>query len=134
MPGGLDLVVRGLSMPFELQELRSFGNALHPLLVEARANDQREDRWGIRYPFFRSVSITNAEGDLIPAFSRDISASGIGLLHNIELPPGMVEVRIRSTKGYIVTVQTRIFWCQSSGEGWYISGGQFISIPTVGDL
>ncbi|HVU88938.1 MAG TPA: PilZ domain-containing protein [Pirellulales bacterium] len=118
-------------MPFELHELRSFGNALHPLLVEARANDQRDDRWGIRYPFFRAVSITGPNGEHYDAFSRDISASGIGLLHNVELPPGLVDIHISSARGYGLQVQTRIFWCQSCGEGWYISGGRFTSVPTV---
>jgi hypothetical protein len=120
-------------MPFELQELRSFGNALHPLLVEARANEQREDRWGIRYPFFRTVSITTEDGEQHSAFSRDISASGIGLLHQVELPPCSVEISITSARGYAVQVRTRIVWCQSCGGGWYISGGQFVAIPTIAE-
>lgn len=120
-------------MPFEIQELRSFGNALHPLLVEARANDQRDDRWGIRYPFFRAVSIVGPHGEQYDAFSRDISASGIGLLHNMEIPPGIVDIRITSVRSYALHVQTRIFWCQACGEGWYISGGRFMGVPTVGD-
>jgi hypothetical protein len=125
--------LRDLVMPFELHELRSFGNALHPLLVEARANDQREDRWGIRYPFFRAVTVTTEEGEEIRAFSRDISASGIGLLHNTEIPTGVVDIRIKSARGFTVDVQTRIFWCQSCGEGWHISGGQFMGVPTIAE-
>jgi hypothetical protein len=120
-------------MPFELQELRSLGNALHPLLVEARANDKRQDRWGIRYPFFRVVSIETPDGNHFTAFSRDISASGIGLLHSVELPTGDVEISITTGRGYSVKVTTRVSWCQPCGEGWYISGGQFMSIPTVGE-
>jgi len=120
-------------MPFELQELRSFGNALHPLLVEARANDKREDRWGIRYPFFRSVAIATDDGSHVTAFSRDISASGIGLLHSIDLPLGDVEIRITTGRGYAVRVRTRVSWCQPCGEGWFISGGQFVSVPEVGE-
>jgi len=120
-------------MPFELQELRSFGNALHPLLVEARANEQREDRWGIRYPFFRTVSIATEDGEQHSAFSRDISASGIGLLHQVELPPCSAEISITSARGYAVQVRTRIVWCQSCGGGWYISGGQFVAIPTIAE-
>ncbi|HEY4307857.1 MAG TPA: PilZ domain-containing protein [Pirellulales bacterium] len=118
-------------MPFEIQELRSFGNALHPLLVEARANDQRDDRWGIRYPFFRAVSIVGTHGEQYGAFSRDISASGIGLLHTTEIPTGVVDIRISSARGCVMNVPTRIFWCQSCGEGWYISGGRFLGVPTV---
>jgi hypothetical protein len=120
-------------MPFELQELRSFGNALHPLLVEARANEQREDRWGIRYPFFRAVSIATDEREVHAAFSRDISASGIGLLHQIDLPLGAVDISITSARGYSVQVRTRIVWCQCCGGDWYISGGQFVAIPTVSE-
>lgn len=120
-------------MPFELHELRSFGNALHPLLVEARANDKREDRWGIRYPFFRAVSIETDCGIRHAAFSRDISASGIGLLHSMELPVGEVEITVTGGRGYSVKVRTHISWCHSCGEGWYISGGQFISVPMIAE-
>ena len=65
-------------------------------------NDKREDRWGIRYPFFRAVSISTDCGHQYSAFSRDISASGIGLLHNVDLPTGDVDINITSGRGYAV--------------------------------
>ena len=99
---------------------------LYPLLIEARANDKREARWGLRYPFF-AASIGTGAGNRYSAFSRDISASGIGLLHNMELPLGEVEISTTTRGGYSARIRTQIVQCRLCGEGWYMSGGQFVS-------
>ena len=110
-------------MPLQLHDLRSFGNALHPLLAEARAN-MREDR----HPFFRPVSIKALGGRCYSAFSRYLSASEIGLLHNMELPPAEVEIMIGNGRKPAVGVRTHVSRCQPCGEGWYISDGQIVSV------
>ena len=114
-------------MELDLEDARSLGNALYPLLIEARANDKREARWGLRYPFFRAASIGTGAGNRYSAFSRDISASGIGLLHNMELPLGEVEISTTTRGGYSARIRTQIVQCRLCGEGWYMSGGQFVS-------
>jgi hypothetical protein len=116
-------------MTLDLQELRSFGNALHPLIVEARADSQRGDQG--RCPYFRPVSIATDDGHRYSAFSRDISARGIGLLHNMELAAGEFDIAIRAGHGYSVKIRTRITGCRLCGEGWYTSDGQFLSCIAV---
>jgi hypothetical protein len=64
-------------------------------------------------------------------FSRDISAVGIGLLHNVNLVLGKAEVSISTEQGYSVRIRTQILWCTPCGEGWYISGGEFLGIAGV---
>ena len=115
------------AQPSDLRDLEYLGNAIYSLLVEAQANDKREAKWGLRYPFFHNVSIRTGAGTCYSAFSRDISEQGIGLLHNFELPLGEVGIAISSKQGYSVPLRARIAWCRSCGEGWYISGCKIVS-------
>ena len=85
----------------------------------------------MRHAFFRPVSIEVDDGHQYSAFSREISSSGIGLIHNVELPDGDVEITISSEQGYSIRVRTNIMWCQPCGEGWYISGGKFVGIAAI---
>jgi hypothetical protein len=109
------------------------GKAIYQLIVEAQAEVARDRRAEARLPFFRPVSIKMADGHLYSAFSREISAYGIGLIHNIELKPGAVELIIPSEEGHSIYVRARIVWCESCGEGWFVSGGQFEGIATAGN-
>lgn len=103
------------------------GKAIYELLAEAHDNELH-DRRAHRVPFFRPVTI-QTEGDRrYSAFSRDISEWDIGLLHNFELSPGEVGIAISCRSGYSVPLRARIVWCRSCGEGWYISGGEFVGI------
>ena len=107
------------------------GKAIYELVAEAQDNEQHARRSN-RYPFFRPVSIQTEGGYYFSAFSRDISALDIGLLHNFELKPGEVGIAVSSERGYSVPVRTRIIWCRPCGEGWYISGGEFVGIAPHG--
>ncbi|HEX5446299.1 MAG TPA: PilZ domain-containing protein [Pirellulales bacterium] len=86
----------------------------------------------VRYAFFRPVSIEQDDGHRYSAFTREISETGIGLIHNMDLNEGEVEIAIRSDCGYEIRVRTEMVWCQSCGEGWYISGGRFVGIASIG--
>ncbi len=110
---------------------RSPGKAIYQLIVEAQSKENKDRRRDVRYAFFRPVSIEVDDGHRYSAFSREISASGIGLIHNVELPEGEVEITVSSEQGYSIRVRTKIVWCQSCGEGWYISGGRFAGIASV---
>jgi hypothetical protein len=103
------------------------GLAIHELVVEAHGEDKRDRRSVVRYPFFRPLSI-RMDGHCYSALSREISTAGIGLLHNFELATREVEIDIRSSRGHLIRVRTRIIWCHACGEGWYVSGGQFLGL------
>lgn len=108
------------------------GKAIYQLIVEAKAALKTDRRAEVRYAFFRPVSIEMDDGHKYSAFTREISETGIGLIHNMDLQEGEVEVSIHSDCGYAIRVRTQIMWCHSCGEGWYISGGRFVEIASIG--
>ena len=114
------------------KETRSPGRAIYQLIVEAQHNEKKDRRSEVRFAFFRPVSILTDDGHRYSAFSREISASGVGLIHNMNLPHGEVEVSISHEQGYSIRVRTQIVWCRPCGEGWYISGGRFVGVAAVG--
>lgn len=119
-------------MALQSTESLKRGMAIHELILEAYEEGKRDRRCEVRHPFFRPVSL--AVGPTRhSAFSREISTGGIGLLHNMELSPGEVEITISSRRGHSVRLRTQIIWCRPCGEGWYISGGQFVNVVSVGE-
>ncbi len=108
------------------------GKAIYQLIVEAKAELESDRRGEVRYPFFRPVSIEMDDGHQYSAFTREISETGIGLIHNMDLHEREVEISVHSDCGYSIRVRTRIVWCAACGEGWYISGGQFVGIASIG--
>ncbi|MEZ6118260.1 MAG: hypothetical protein R3C28_17050 [Pirellulaceae bacterium] len=61
----------------------------------------------------------------LTAFSRDVSSSGIGLLHQFPLPPQSVTIYTNLEESEICQIDVEIQWCLPCSEGWYISGGRF---------
>lgn len=99
---------------------------LEALLAAAQGNaDRRVDP---RHAFFTTVTLRSESNPsvVISAFSREISRSGIGLLHAAQIfAKEIYEVDIR-----IVDVRVRrsaqVIWCRAVGDGWYLSGIRFI--------
>ena len=114
-------------MTTKSKESKSLGMTIYGLLREAQASEAREPRETPRYSFFRTTAIYKGK-TCYSGFSRDISPTGIGLLHNFNLIPGQVEISISTECGYSVRIRTQILWCTPCGEGWYISGGKFLGI------
>ena len=115
---------------FPVEERKPFGLAVYDIIREAQAGAIGERRDTVRYSFFRPVIIQSGKARHA-GFSREVSETGIGLLHSTKLPPGDVEVSIPTEKGYSIRIRTRIVWCIASGEGWYISGGEFLGISGI---
>lgn len=105
---------------------------LQTLMFEARSDDQMDRRGAARYPFFRPVTIVPAQGRLAEhtAFTRELSTTGIGLLHSVRLRPGPVTIALRTQDGDEVRLPTEILWCRPCGDGWFVSGGKFV-LPTA---
>jgi hypothetical protein len=91
----------------------------------------KDRRSEARFPFMRSVSI-QMDGNCYSAFTRESSASAIGLLHNIELPLGEVEIVVAIKTGQKNSLSVRIEQCEPCGDGWYISGGPLIGLSATG--
>src|SRR5262249_7353879 len=111
------------SMEKKTQAPQQSEMAIDALIAAIHADGDRRSE--VRYPFFRPLSI-HMQGHRFSAFGREISASGIGMLHNFDLAPQEVELDINAAPGKTIRMRTRISWCRSCGEGWYISAGEFV--------
>jgi hypothetical protein len=104
---------------------------IHELITEAVDVNKRERGSEERHPFFRPLWL-NMHGRQYPAFSREISEIGIGLLHDFELMAQEVQISIRCKGNRVFQARTRITWCRSLGQGWYVSGGRFVDALSGG--
>ncbi len=99
------------------------------LLHEARegANERRAEK---RESFFSPVrfSVTGDSRREFSCFSRDISATGIGLLHCMAIEPREIVLTIPSKSFGDVRIRSEIVWCRPCGEGWYLSGARFVEV------
>jgi hypothetical protein len=99
------------------------------LLKESREGaDERRAEY--RDPYFVPVRVTfpGGNGRQFSCFSRDVSVAGMGLLHYMELARGEVVLTIPSKSFGDVRIHSEIIWCRPCGEGWYMSGVQFIAL------
>jgi hypothetical protein len=113
-------------------------DAVIRILTDARqaAGAGPERRSEHRVPFFRPVLI-GLDGEKHPhfsAFTRDLSARGIGLLHIMPLACGEVVVRVPSPSGAPIDLRAYIDRCDDCGEGWYMSGGQLLDVIDPGSV
>jgi hypothetical protein len=97
---------------------------LEAILAAARGSDRRVDP---RHALFTAVTLRPQASPekAISAFSREISLSGIGLLHAVQLVGGEsydVDIRIEDVR---VRKNGRIVWCRPVGDGWFLSGCRF---------
>jgi len=92
-------------------------------LVKVALKDTDNNRRSeTRFPFFRPISV-QMDNHSFSAFTREVSLSGIGLLHSMELPLKEVSVTIA---GQPDPLFVQIERCDPIGEGWYISGGRLV--------
>lgn len=102
--------------------------AVHRLLNAAKENEFGERRSEPRTPFFQPATLAYRyrEDQPIPVFTRELSNSGIGLLHAVPLERGEVAITI-GNQDNAVTFRAYILWCKACGP-WYLSGGQFLGV------
>ncbi len=95
------------------------------LVADAKELAERERRSDTRFPFFRHASV-HVNGQCHSAYTRNISDSGIGLMHAMELPSCDVELRITTDPGRLLTIRARIERCEPCRGGLYLSGLTFL--------
>lgn len=101
--------------------------AIGCLLGEARRLEG-ERRSHDREPYFRPVIAAftgGARARETACFSRDISPSGIGLIHDAPVEPGETLLTIDSVSSGPIRLRAEIIWCEACGNGWYLSGARF---------
>ncbi|NQT13849.1 MAG: response regulator [Planctomycetes bacterium] len=101
--------------------------AVRRLLCGYEDSGYHERRRGKRQGFFSCATIcTDSGATNLSCFVRDISTTGIGMLHSFSLNPGMVVLEVRNEANVRARFRTEITWCRRIGIGWYTSGGRFL--------
>lgn len=90
--------------------------------IELRQQDGRKD---VRYPFIRPVLI-QVDKSNYPGLSREISRTGIGLMHQADLKAVQCCLVIPMGDDSVSQIPIRVVWCKQLGDGWFISGAQFL--------
>ncbi len=104
--------------------------AVTDLLKEDSNFDRSENRSAHRENLVRPVNVElRDEGKVVPAFSRNISATGIGIITDEPVQiDGVAVLHIQRIQGKEVVILAECRWCKAYGENWYISGWQFINL------
>ena len=99
------------------------------LLTEIQRAKLSDRRTEPRQPFARPIKIHLPHGPTQIAFSKDMSAQGIGIVCHDAINIGsMATLEIHSTKGAPVFLRSEVRWCDAYGPGWYLVGWKFIAI------
>lgn len=89
------------------------------------SNNRENERLELSVP----AEICTQRGNTVPAMTREISRTGIGMLHRGSVTPGNVIVRLASeTREFRYNV--RVEWCSPCDNGMYMSGGRFLPNAT----
>ena len=119
-----------------LRSSTSHGNSQFKLVVDSLLTsasnfDRYENRSAIREQLIVPVRVEFCDGDLkMPGFTRNISATGVGLLLPASCNAGdkaVITLERADGKGkFKILAECR--WCKPFGESWLFSGWQFIKV------
>ena len=98
---------------------------LKRILENIGESDETHNREIERIELSVPAEITTSRGNTISAMTREISRSGLGLLHRGSVSPGEVMVKLASdTRDFEYRV--RLEWCTPCEGGMFLSGGRFL--------
>ena len=101
------------------------------ILLKAESDEtRRERRLADRRPFVRPILITlgRDKHTEIQATSINLSQTGIGLTHDVELQVGRIGVlTIHRLHEDPVQIRAGVRWCQPFCGSWFVSGWRFIA-------
>ena len=101
------------------------------LLSEIQRSRLSERRTEPRHSFVRPVQIHFPHRPSLSAFSKDMSAQGIGMICNVMMSIGsLATLEIHSTQGAPVILRSEVRWCVPYGTGWFLVGWKFIGIAS----
>ena len=98
-------------------------------LIKEEQRYEQDKRSVHRTPFVRPVTIyLSDDGGEIAAFSKNISAGGIGLLISQPIEAeAKAKLEIHALRGAPLRMLSESRWCHEFGNGWYLSGWRFIN-------
>ena len=88
----------------------------------SRDEQRTEERLELEVP----AEIKTARGNIVEAMTRNISRTGIGLLHRGSLTPEQEIILTMTSDTRAFTYKVLLLWCQPCNNGMFISGGKFI--------
>jgi hypothetical protein len=101
---------------------------LHRILEGIEKHESENVRDAERLELSVPAEVVTARGNTVAAMTREISRTGIGLLHRGSIQPGQVTVRMASeTREF--EYQVAIEWCRPCDNGMIMSGGRFLRKP-----
>jgi len=107
--------------PWSRPTLDELKDVLESIEKSGDVNARDTERLSLSVP----AEIVTFRGNTIAAMTREISRTGIGLLHRGSLNPGEVTVRMASEERRFV-YRVQIEWCHPCENGMFLSGGRFL--------
>ena len=99
---------------------------LRRILEGIEPSEETHDREAERIELSVPAEIVTQRGNTIAAMTREISRTGIGLIHKGTVTPGEVRIKLASdSREFEYSVQ--IEWCYPCDEGMFLSGGRFLA-------
>lgn len=102
---------------------------LHSILQAIENRDPSDNtRDAHRLELCVPAEVRTLRGNTVSAMTREISRTGLGLIHRGSITPGPVRVRMASEErefDYDVTLE----WCTPVENGMFLSGGRFEPKP-----
>lgn len=99
---------------------------LRRILESIEPSSETHNRLAERIELSVPAEIVTSRGNVISAMTREISRSGIGMVHRGSVSPGEVRVKLASdTREFEYSVQLE--WCTPCEGGMFLSGGRFLA-------
>jgi hypothetical protein len=98
---------------------------LHEILERINKPETENRRDIDRLELAVPAEVVTSRGNTISAMTREISRTGIGMLHRGSISPGEVTVKMA---GDARTFEYRVLleWCSPCDNGMFMSGGRFL--------
>ncbi len=98
---------------------------LKRILENIGKSDDEHNRQVERIELSVPAEITTDRGNTVSAMTREISRTGIGLIHRGAVRPGEILVKLASdTREFEYKVNLE--WCDPQEGGMFLSGGRFM--------
>lgn len=110
-----------------------FHEIISALLNEDGLFSLEERRTNARRSFVRPVSLVfgDTPSESLTGFTRDLSDSGVGLMHKFAVDRGDVAtITIGRTWDGPISMRCRVCWCVVGQSGWYQSGWRILSVDS----
>ncbi len=103
------------------------------LIAQTQAFDGFDERKIDRESLICAVQVNfKTRNEQHQAFSRNISAVGIGLITDVEMPLNQsAELSIERFDGTSIKLTATCRWCTSYGPNWHLSGFEFRSLVGI---